>query len=95
MLPLNLSIMEYTKEMQKVFPNGQINDAQMKVLKLFSLPIPSVEIKRLKQVLGRFLDDIVQQQLDKYIEEGKYPVGEELERMHLRTPYRSNGKNCA
>ena len=87
--------MEYTKEMQKVFPDGRINDAQMEILKLFSLPIPSEEMKRLKQVLGSYLDGIIQQQLDKYIESGKYPVGEELDRMHLRTPYRANGKNCA
>ena len=67
--------------------NGKLTNAQIELMKLFTLDLSSAEMQLLKKTLTSFVDQITQQQLDKYVDSGKYPLGQQLANEHLRIPY--------
>ncbi len=67
--------------------SGRLTNAQREIIKLFTLDLTASEMKKLKKMLEVFLDEITQEQLDKYVESGKYTIGKKLANEHLRTPY--------
>ena len=67
--------------------SGKLTNAQLELMKLFTLDLSSAEMQLLKKTLTSFVDQITQQQLDKYVDNGKYPLGQQLANEHLRIPY--------
>ena len=67
--------------------SGKLTNAQLELMKLFTLNLSSEEMKLLKKTLTSFVDEITQRQLDEYIGNGKYPLGQQLANEHLRIPY--------
>lgn len=58
--------------------SGKLTNAQLELMKLFTLDLSSAEMQLLKKTLTSFVDQITQQQLDKYVDNGKYPLGQQL-----------------
>ncbi len=79
--------MQLTKDIQKIFPEGKINEAQMTILNMFSLDLSSGEMEELKKILSAFLAKRADKMMHQMTEEGKFPSMKELEKMHVRTPY--------
>ena len=66
--------------------SGKLTNAQLELMKLFTLNLSSEEMKLLKKTLTSFVDEITQRQLDEYVGNGKYPLGQQLANEHLRIP---------
>lgn len=73
-----------TKQKDTQQLSGKLTNAQLELMKLFTLNLSSDEMKLLKQTLTSFVDEITQRQLDVYIVSGKYPLGENLANEHFR-----------
>ena len=80
--------MKFTKEMESVFPDGKITEAQMEILEMFSLKLTNQEMDELKETLSMFLVRRADKMVDKMKQEGKYPSMKDLKKIHIRTPYK-------
>ena len=80
--------MKFTKDIQEVFPDGKITEAQLEILDMFSLNLTSSEVNELKGVLSSFLLRRADRMIEQMENNGKYPSNKEIDQIHVRTPYR-------
>ena len=73
-----------TKQKDTQQLRGKLTNAQLELMKLFTLNLSSDEMKLLKKTLSSLVDEITQRQLDAYVVSGKYPLGEKLANEHFR-----------
>ncbi len=60
-----------TKSETRSFPNGQFNNAQMEVLKIFNNNFTNDQLSRLRTVLVKFLNEMVQEEITRKLSVGE------------------------
>ena len=60
-----------TKTASRSFPNGNFNNAQMEVLKIFNNNFTDDQLTRLRTVLVKFLNEMVQEEISKKLSNGE------------------------
>jgi hypothetical protein len=60
-----------TKRERRSFPNGNFNNAQMEVLKIFNNDFTDDQLSRLRMVLVKFLNEMVQEEITQKISSGE------------------------
>ena len=61
----------------------KLTNAQLELLWVLNLKLSASELKKLKQTLLAFVDEITQKQLDKYIKNGKFPSDKVLKKTNI------------
>ena len=60
-----------TKREMRSFPNGNFNNAQMEVLKIFNNDFTDDQLSRLRMVLVKFLNEMVQEEITRKLSAGE------------------------
>ena len=60
-----------TKRERRSFPNGNFNNAQMEVLKIFNNDFTDDQLSRLRTVLVKFLNEMVQEEITRKLSAGE------------------------
>jgi len=60
-----------TKRESRSFPYGNFNNAQMEVLKIFNNDFSDDQLSRLRTVLVKFLNEMVQEEISKKLSAGE------------------------
>ena len=60
-----------TKTASRSFTNGNFNNAQMEVLKIFNNNFTDDQLSRLRTVLVKFLNEMVQEEISKKLSSGE------------------------
>lgn len=60
-----------TKTASRSFPNGNFNNAQMEVLKIFNNNFTDDQLSRLRTVLVKFLNEMVQEEISQKLSNGE------------------------
>ena len=60
-----------TKRERRSFPNGNFNNAQMEVLKIFNNDFTDDQLSRLRMVLVKFLNEMVQEEITRKLSAGE------------------------
>ena len=56
---------------RRSFPNGNFNNAQMEVLKIFNNDFTDDQLSRLRMVLVKFLNEMVQEEITRKLSAGE------------------------
>ncbi len=78
------------KNFSNMETNNQLTHLQLELLKLFSFEVSEAQIKDIKQILAKYFEQKITEDMDKLFEQNNWDESkiEEWSQEHMRTPYK-------